>query len=284
VKRFARLYPLHALTLVVSLGVLVVRGGSVDGPLLVQNALLVHNVGLPPNRWAFNFPSWSISVEWCCALAFFALARGIRSGRTLVLALLAIAVGVSVAGIALMDADPAANMHGANLGLMRGAGGFAVGVLAYLASRSPRFSGVFRLRPAVILGATYLALAFFGGAGRSTGPFYLACFVTVGGLSLAPGPLRLLATRPLVWLGAISYSTYLLHMPLYQALELVGGSLVRGAGKFVVIAAILAVSHACYRGFEMPAQRVLRRWLSRGTRACCDATAEERLHEEAASR
>jgi peptidoglycan/LPS O-acetylase OafA/YrhL len=71
--------------------------------------------------------------------------------------------------------------------------------------------------------------------------------------------------RPLIWLGVISYSVYLLHHPMLRFLVAVVGD-VRDAGLVVQVplaagylAAVLALSWATYRFVERPMQRVGRR-------------------------
>jgi peptidoglycan/LPS O-acetylase OafA/YrhL len=71
--------------------------------------------------------------------------------------------------------------------------------------------------------------------------------------------------RPLLWLGLISYSVYLLHHPLLRFLIAIVGD-VRKAGPFVQVplaagylAAVLGLSWATYRFVEAPMQRVGRR-------------------------
>jgi peptidoglycan/LPS O-acetylase OafA/YrhL len=70
-------------------------------------------------------------------------------------------------------------------------------------------------------------------------------------------PARLLATRPIVFLGAFSYSLYLIHAPL---VDVVGALLLRAHAGAVtsvvvwagVIVAVIAIAYAFYRVFERP--------------------------------
>jgi peptidoglycan/LPS O-acetylase OafA/YrhL len=263
VKRFARLYPLHLLTLALFIGLTVHATGTVVEPVvLLQNLTLTQNVGLPPNRWAYNFPSWSISVEWWCALSFFGLARLVKPARRLGWVLLGLAAGVSVLPLHLMNADPVSNLAGvANCGLIRGIGGFSVGVLTYLACQTALGVSILRRRWLVLAGALTLGALFVLGAGPSTAPFYLASFLVIGGISVATRGVAVLESRPFVWLGTRSYSVYLLHMPILVAFDAFVGAATQGRGKVVVIAAILSAAHVCYARFELPAQRWIRRRL-----------------------
>ncbi|WP_405827690.1 MULTISPECIES: acyltransferase family protein [unclassified Streptomyces] len=72
--------------------------------------------------------------------------------------------------------------------------------------------------------------------------------------------------KALTWLGAISFSVYLLHIPLLRTVEpLVGippqpsSTLGRFAWTAIFLGVVLAVSHLMYRLVEMPMQRLGRR-------------------------
>jgi peptidoglycan/LPS O-acetylase OafA/YrhL len=82
-------------------------------------------------------------------------------------------------------------------------------------------------------------------------------------------PGNLLAARPIVYLGEISYSTYLVHFLLYIVFKIlfvadpahVPPPLI---GLFLLLT--LAASAALYHGVERPAQRFLNRRFQRGPR------------------
>mgnify|MGYP001763917224 FL=1 len=88
-KRMARLYPLHLITLLMMLGLNVFRGNSLNPQSLIENVFLIHNIGLSTFNNTFNFPSWSISVEICCTLIGFLLTQWVRKISTLTFILLA---------------------------------------------------------------------------------------------------------------------------------------------------------------------------------------------------
>lgn len=258
-SRVARLYPLHLLTMLWAMALS--YAGSVDWTLLAQNLLLVQNIGLPPNRWAFNFPSWSISVEMAVSLLFYWLVR--RDRPLLVAALLSLGAALSAFELA-SGMTPALNHLGVfNSGLMRGIGGFALGCAAYLlALRAPASCArLGALAPAAALAL----LAFFVARDWSwpvSLPFALIVFATVL-TTAAAGDVPLLSSRPLVWLGAVSYSVYLLHIPLLWSASTLLGEPVDGLGRLPLIAVVLVAAQLCYRYFELPAQRWVLARLSR---------------------
>ena len=77
-RRLARIYPVH-LAMILLLAALALAGWAVGlrprEPVrfgldeLWRNLLLIHRWGLS-DRWAWNYPSWSISTEWAGYLAF----------------------------------------------------------------------------------------------------------------------------------------------------------------------------------------------------------------------
>lgn len=258
-SRIARLYPLHLLTMLWCF--LLSFDGTVEWPLLTQNLALLQNVGLPPNRWAYNFPSWSISVEMVVSLLFYWVMR--REFPFLAPVLL-------LGGIALCAFETASGMTPAlnhlgvfNSGLMRGFAGFALGSAAYLLSvRFP--SACARLAPwapifAALLFAFFLLKDWWWPRAVLFAGVVFASVLS----SAAAGDVPLLSSRPLVWLGAVSYSVYLLHVPLYWSASALFGPRVLGSGKLLLLAAVLVAAHLCYRYFELPMQRLVLRKLKR---------------------
>ena len=120
-----------------------------------------------------------------------------------------------------------------------------------------------------------IALAAFGTAGVLTRwpgtAFPIVCCFAVGVLALAyaRGPLAwCLALRPIVFLGEISYSIYLLHWVVLRSFEYSAARAVmqaggRGLALAVVVGVILAASVLTYFGIERPARRRLRAWVAR---------------------
>ena len=257
VGRVARLYPLHALTLMWMLALTLGKGELINTEFAVQSFFLIHNLGLAPNIWALNFPSWSVSVEFAVSLLFFLWPVGLyplMAGSLLVTLGTALCVGVAAA-----DLHPAQNVFAVvNLGLLSGIGWFAIGYGAFLLAR--QLSGQLRrfgaLTPIWFMGLIPLFVVT-----QSVGSTAIFCLVVLA--TLVFGAVNdgktFLGTRPFVFLGGISYSIYLLHMPVYWTFEVIlGEQAVRGLlGKSIVIASILGLSTLSYYYFELPAKRAL---------------------------
>jgi len=77
-RRFWRIYPIHIFVIILLAMLLVLGGvagiaprdpGRFSAEEMLRNLLLIHGWGLA-ERWAWNYPSWSISTEWAGYLAF----------------------------------------------------------------------------------------------------------------------------------------------------------------------------------------------------------------------
>src|SRR5688500_11327609 len=97
-RRFARVWPLHALVCVL---VVVVGLESAGGGSLAANLTLVRGVGADE---MLNPPSWSLSTEAFFYLAFPAIAVALAAMRRLRVAAIAAVAGSSVLGLVIGSA------------------------------------------------------------------------------------------------------------------------------------------------------------------------------------
>lgn len=250
VARFARLYPLHLVTLLGTAAVLAVGVPAgqdeyvrPDAWHFGLNLLMLQQTSLAEGM-SYNAPSWSIAVEMYCYVAFYLIARFARRW----LPWLAIAI---VAG-AVLAAIPDGNL---SRHIARGFCGFFAGVLVWRWGRFvPTWLAVLAPLP---------VLWFFDAIETLNKGTYLA-------ISLFPALVLLaLRTRLLVgpvfaWLGSRSYAIYLVNGPIYWAMAwlIYDGREVAGdtAGEELLLcfAAILIAAHFSYRYLEDPARRWLR--------------------------
>lgn len=165
--------------------------------------------------------TWSISAEWLAYLLFPVAALGFHRLRDLprpVLALAALALMVPMAWAYLSSGSPYYPWSWA----VRILCGFGAGVLAFLVVRrtppTPRAkrvaSRVAELTVVAIVGGLVAGELF----GQGRGGAVIALFpVLVGALAMADGGVaRLLSTRPMVYGGRVSYSLYLVHIPMFE--------------------------------------------------------------------
>lgn len=238
VRRFFRLYPLHIATLAVFVAahlvfvVVLNRGPESSGftaanePFLTQlfaHLTLTHAAGLTPTT-GFNGPSWSISAEAFAYLAFALVAASPfwARGRVFVFAALAV-LGL----VMLLLISPTRTLFTTfDAGIWRALYGFSIGVMACAAlaparaffDRRPQFAA-----PVQALGlvATFAFVWSFGIKDTVTLIAPLLFVVPILSLAAAPqaAPSRFLSAAPLVALGTISYSIYLVHFPIAIAMN-----------------------------------------------------------------
>jgi peptidoglycan/LPS O-acetylase OafA/YrhL len=265
-RRFARVYPLHLLMLLGFAAYYLAAAafgdeslGDQDLPYFAASLLLVQNWGFI-DYLAWNVPAWSISVEGLAYLLFPALLPLLApaSRPAWLLAALVAVLGLSVHlfflafGYPFPDAVP-------HTGLFRCLAQFAIGMLlCELYRRSAGGRGA----PTLFVAAAILASAWFL-LDAPVVPLVWAALV----LGLALARRTPLDGAPLVWLGKISYATYLSHylvLTLFKYLFVEEGRTVAPALLGLYLLAVLIASAALYHGFERPAQRwLLERWKRR---------------------
>ena len=223
IRRFARLWPLHAAVLVgfvlIEVAKLVIAPHAGFNPPftgrnppngIVTSLLLIHSLDIH-KMLVWNAPSWTVSVEFWTYLIYGALVVA-WPRRPLASAVLMALAGV--AGIAFIAGQLAANF---DFGLFRCFYGFFCGVVIWRVWRAapPRLAAAppwvaTCLEAAVTVGAfAYIALLGGWPAGLA-GPIVFALFIAVYA-SERGAITRLWRWPPLVRLGEISYSIYLVH-------------------------------------------------------------------------
>jgi len=264
-NRFARVWPVHVVTLHVDLAMAVAAGTlgvgegghRRTGDAYVQNLFMVHNWW--NDRPSFNGPAWSISSEWFAyllsPLLFLAVGR-VRRGRVLVL-LAALAYGAMLATYALL-ALPNGNLE--HLFFVRIMGEFLGGAFLCLAwvrgGRSLR-----RLLPLLPLGLLAVALV----PAASSGDYWMAPVlgVSVAALAASSGwTARWLSTGWMVAAGEASYCLYMTHyllQPLVRGLRQWGDGAWWSAALalLAVVAALGAAAWLLHVAVERPARRRL---------------------------
>lgn len=270
IRRGARVLPLYYAAL--ALGVAMLVAGlspyRLDGAGdVLRAAALVQGTGV----------LWSIPVEIQFYVVFAGIWACARRGRLMVAlaVLLAVQAVAAVAILATIGLGPGLS-HTYNLAFWLHL--FLFGTLLGALSTRPRAMALHGARgPAVTAGvAAFLALSVLVPPGvraelglprvpafaDPVGMGYPMLLLVAGLLGL--GPMRLFAARPLRWLGRVSFSVYLLHMPVLAVVVTALSGWPAALQAALVVAATLGLSALTERGIETGAQRaILRRGLAR---------------------
>jgi peptidoglycan/LPS O-acetylase OafA/YrhL len=223
IRRFGRIWPLHAAMLAllvayesVKLVLEHTRGltffaapfvGGTEPWAVVTNALLIQSLGLHA-RETWNFPSWSLSVEFAIYLVFALISlAGIRRSRWL--SLLALLGSLLV----LVVFAPAGMRSTYDFGVFRCAVGFFAGVLAYEVARAkliPAWPCPTLVEILVFLAAGIWMFTSDGTAFAYAAPVFFFVLVSVfmeerGALS------RWFRHRRLQAMADLSYAIYVVH-------------------------------------------------------------------------
>lgn len=237
-------------------------GLHVAAHLLLLQSLLPPAV-LPDAEYALLGPAWSLGTEWqfyeltafCIAFLPSLLARG--AGRLMTVLLLLGLLGLGLAAL------PEPWRFGRAV-LPRAAWYFALGMASHarLTGRIGPGRFILVLAVAVAMSATTREAGI--GWGASLVPFaWLLCLRAEQPRLRADHLLRRLLTwPPLLWCGGLSYSLYLLHVPLQRFLMLALAPLVQGNwGLFTLAWGLLAIllpiaaAAAAHRWVEEPCRR-----------------------------
>ena len=243
IVRLGRLWPLHVVVLVAFVLIECARfaaarhGGGMAfalepfGPRrtpgeIADNLMMVQAIG-PSGGLSWNFPAWSIAVEFWTSLVFAGLVWLYGPSRPLPFVTLALA-----SGLALHALSPATPLVIERWGLLRCLCDFSVGCLAYqIRGRlSPIVLGTTALgktalgktalgKTALEIGVVVVAAAFVAmvrpGPLGFVAPLLCGTFVLV--FSFERGAASRLLRAPIIQaLGRWSFSIYMLHVLVYE--------------------------------------------------------------------
>ncbi len=265
-NRAFRILPLYWAVLVV---LLVIQEGGGSAAQWARFAVFAQNFSSGTVE-TVDGPMWSLVVEVEFYLALPVLAWGlarVARGRARTAALVLAATGTAAMAwhwVAVEGADAVDRRWAYSLPVTFGF--FAAGMLVALATetwatRPPRaLAGALGRGELWLLAAAALWVLVADDL-RLLALAAPASALTIGACVLAPRPgrvVRALDARPLAAIGIVSYSLYLLHWPLLDALD---GD-VRGLAALtaVVVPASLVLAATAYHLVEAPFLRLRRRW------------------------
>ncbi len=222
-RRLARIYPMHAVTLLFYAFV-VVTASLVSVPLpnpdryeawqLLLNVTLLHALQTH-DAGAWNYPSWSIGAEWVAYLAFpIAAIRILRRGRQRAgrkVAILVAALVLTWAGAPLFLGAPFFHLH-TNFGWVRVLPEFALGIALYGWGKTTRLTALASPLALLILCTAILLLAWHD---MTLGMLVPMSLLILAGAEMArSGHSGFLALPLFIYAGEISYALYMVHLPV----------------------------------------------------------------------
>jgi peptidoglycan/LPS O-acetylase OafA/YrhL len=265
VLRLSRLYPLHFVTLMFMAAAQWIYFNQHDAYFIYSANDAYHFVQqlFMASNWtqeveSFNGPIWSISVEVLIYAVFFLSLRYI-SGRPIFI------IGITAASAAVVALKLLAYDKVFVCAMF-----FYLGCLTAIVYAKVKDSPLLRTSVALVCAgaiAVLTAAQFF----VAIKPMYFLIVFSPALIFLCTAYVQPAAagSRVLGALGSVTYSSYLLHVPVQISIVVfctwagLNVPFYSGAFFLAFMAFILILSFWCYRYFELPAQGLLRRKLKR---------------------
>lgn len=261
VARFARIYPVYLLALLLQIPFLTphFRPWSAVAVLCMIQSWTTLPSQLPS---AWNYPAWTLSVEWffylCFPLLLFAITKMKRRTTFIILTIL---VSLAIAGPQAAIGGRLSWLTGhIPLPIMR-LPEFLLGMLLAMAAPRTQPSSTRdanRLAATLLLiTALLLALNLHRFVLLVEGTFAALLWLTTFRKSLLK---RWLESRPLVLLGGASYSIYILQDPIHNWLNRWNAAYLHWAYTNLILfpPLLIALSILVFRFYEQPARRKIR--------------------------
>ena len=273
--RLGRIYPLHLLVLLLFISVpltLALTGrpalpSQFPPGYFVQSLFLVQASGFFHNL-AWNLPAWSISTEMMfyllCPFVLVGTARGLFGIASHVVVMACVLTLIGFVGIM---ADGLTNGID-QFGVFRCVLECTLGVLLFRVSVAAPMSGWFSL--GLLAGALLSGLAYATGLAPDYAVVPLAFTCLLWSLLHRRQWLGVALSNPvLLWLGRLSYATYMVHFLLkYWVKFLFPAYAPIVAVSAAYLASVLLASVALHYLAELPARRwgrsLVRRWFDNG--------------------
>lgn len=221
-RRVFRVFPLNLVIvggLALGVAARMNTGAVVDWDHLPWHLLMLQSF-VPGHKAGWIFVNWSVGIELICYIAFPVIAIMFRQLNTRALGFIAVLLGLMTWWAQTL----ALNQFFGPLAVLRGGSDFLLGAACGVLSLRMRRLPVISAAGIEILGLAVIVFGTTGGIGSAyctaQGSWRMA-LVPLGAAGLIyalasdAGPVaRVLRLGPLLWLGRISFSLYLLQQPL----------------------------------------------------------------------
>jgi peptidoglycan/LPS O-acetylase OafA/YrhL len=221
--RFARVYPLHFVTLAISVATfygLHQPPSPINNPAAIPtHLLLLHSFGIH-TIFTWNVPSWSISAEWWAYVLFpflgIVLGKAKNNGA-IILSAISLVIYISIVYFLPRPNPMVPGLympHNLDItydyGYLRGLAGFMAGMVTYIAFQQKRGAGFFN-NDFVALASIVapVLLLHFGANDLLLIPSFMLLVLAIA--NNQKGIHKILLLKPLQYVGNISYSIYLVH-------------------------------------------------------------------------
>jgi peptidoglycan/LPS O-acetylase OafA/YrhL len=271
-RRFARLVPLHWLTLFafaaigasLYFGVHVKEPERYDWQCFLPNLLLIQSLSVC-DRLTFNYPSWSISVEMMMYLLFPLFCMAARRSAWILLSVAACVIAwLAVADFSGHDPRQFWVDYTYAGGLVRGLPSFLIGMCLFVW----RDKLALLPKPELAMYVALLGFVVLGVVGVT--PFYLLPLVYIIAAAAISadlqGKISALPARFSVG-GQMTYSLYMLHPLAATVLLSFVGQRMMGLGGVgmliwcIIVALLLPIgAYLSFVWFETPVRRWISRW------------------------
>ena len=277
--RVARIYPLYFVTLIVG-GVIYFLSPTINPPYPSLRAALSDFLlqALMLNSWPvigsgvhWNFPAWSISVEWFCYILLFPLLLRIQAPRSenfKLICLVALSATSACLFVAFLDERITTvdgyipNQWSYWVNLLRSVIGFTAGWItaASYAKRDELYVLCTKFSSALWLCFAGILVLWYFEVMHAQLLVFLFPFMTLAATDPTSLSSRLLGSRPLHFLGLISYSIYMTHALVFALFILTFPNL--GTWPIYIygllVGTAFTISIVSYFTIEVPARNAIR--------------------------
>ena len=263
--RFARIYPLHLLTVLACIPMCVAAADSVhfravarflDLAFVPANLLMLQAFNVTGGG-SLNVAAWSISAEMAMYLTFPLSLMLLRVFRPLGAMAIALIIFLLVANLRAQPWTLATN----DFGVLRAAPGFLIGASISTLLRKYRAPAVSTRHISLVVGA--LGLTMVCAVDANVIALLLPLAVAIPALAELNGRAGFFGSRLMGVLGDASYSIYMLHLPILYVLcdQLDRADLMAETKSALVFTlapiVTLALALPMYRWFERPMRSLL---------------------------